>query len=248
MAARTAPEQPQPAGVRDLMRSLGITALFAVALASPHPGSAQGVVVDEGSFAVTIRGRSAGTEEFTIRRAGLGRDAAIFANGTVTLTRDGRRQVISPLLRATPPDGVVSQYQVGVVGVDALDLRLRLAQRHYVAVIQSAAGEEQREFSAHPETRVLEVDVAHHYYFLRDVREGSTTPVLEPRLRGHAQLVAGAASDDELRLGETPVSTRRVQFSSGEDRRVVWFDRVGRVLRVEIPGRGYVAERVDLVR
>jgi hypothetical protein len=31
-------------------------------------------------------------------------------------------------------------------------------------------------------------------------------------------------------------------------RRIVWFDRVGRVLRVEVPGRGYVADRVDPLR
>jgi hypothetical protein len=230
------------------MRWLGLTALLAVALAIPHPGSAQGVVVDQGSFAVSIGGRAAGTEEFTIRRAGLGGDAAIFANGTIALTREGGEQQISPLLRAVPPDGVVSQYQVVVSGVDALALRLRLAQGRYVAVIQSEVGEEQREFLAEPQTRVLEVDVAHHYYFLRDVREGSVTPVLEPRMRERAELIAEAASDDELRLGQTPVGARRVQFSSGDDRRIVWFDRVGRVLRVEIPGRGYVAERVDLLR
>jgi hypothetical protein len=228
------------------MRSLGLTTLLAVALASPHPLWAQGVVVDQGSFAVSIDGQRIGTEEFTIRRAGLGGDAAIFANATVTLTRDGRDEQVSPLLRATPPDGVVSQYQVRVTGPDALDLRLRLAQRRYVAVIQSAAGEEQREFLAQPQTRVLDVDVAHHYYFLRDISEGTVTPVLEPRLRAHAELVAGAGSDDELRLGQAVVSARRVQFSSGEDRRIVWFDRLGRVLRVEIPGRGYVADRLDV--
>lgn len=230
------------------MRSLGLTTVLAFALASPHPGSAQGVVADQGTFAISLGGSAAGTEEFTIRRAGLGGDAAIFANGTITLTRDGTEQRISPLLRAIPPDGVVSQYQVGVAGLDALELRLRLAQRHYVAVIQSAAGEEQREFLAQPGTRVLELDVAHHYYFLREAREGSVTPVLEPRLRGHTDLVAGAAREEELRLGQTTVGARRVQFSSGDDRRIIWFDRVGRVLRVEIPGRAYVAERVDLLR
>jgi hypothetical protein len=39
-----------------------------------------------------------------------------------------------------------------------------------------------------------------------------------------------------------------VDFTSGEERHAVWFDRLGRVLRVEVPARGYVAERVDLLR
>ncbi|HUF77160.1 MAG TPA: hypothetical protein VMM35_12820 [Longimicrobiales bacterium] len=235
------------------MRRLGLAgaapaAALAAVCALPGAAGAQGVVVDQGRFAVTLDGTSAGTEEFTIRRAGLGGDAAIFANGTVTLTRPGGTQQIVPLLRTLPPDGVANQYQVEVTGIDALDLRLRLAQRRYVAVIQSELGEEQREFPAQPDTRIVEVDVAHHYYFLRDVREGAVTPVLEPRMRGHLQLLASATRDDELRLGQTTVPARRIELSAGEDRRVVWFDRIGRVLRVEIPARRYVAERVDLLR
>ena len=235
------------------MRPLGlVTAVLAAALpaslAAPAEGLAQGVVVDQGRFAVTLDGESAGFEDFTIRRAGLGGDAAIFANGTITLTRAGGAQQILPLLRAIPPDGIASQYQVEVTGVEPLDLRLRLAQRRYVAVIQSQLGEEQREFPAQPDTRIVDVDVAHHYYFLREVREGTVTPVLEPRLRGHLQLRAGAPEDEELRLGQTAVQARRIELSAGEDRRIVWFDRVGRVLRVEIPSRRYVAQRVDLLR
>lgn len=230
-----------------MMRS-GLTRALALAFALPGAALAQGVVVDQGRFTVMLDGNVAGTEEFTIRRAGLGGDAAIFANGTVTLTRAGGEQRIVPLLRATPPDGIANQYQVEVMGAERLDLRLRLAQRRYVAVIQSASGEEQREFPAHPDTRLLEADVAHHYYFLRDVREGSVTPVLEPRTRGHAELRAGAATEVEVRLGQTVVTARRVVFSSGDETRTVWYDRVGRVLRVEIPVRRYVAERVDLLR
>jgi len=230
------------------MRHLGLAGALAVALAGPATVDGQGVVVDQGRFAVTLDGRAAGTEEFTIRRAGLGGDAAIFANGTVVLTRSGGSQRIEPLLRALPPDGVATQYQVEVTGVDPLDLRLRLAQRRYVAVLQSSVGEEQREFPAAPDTRVLEVDVAHHYYFMRDLRAGSRTPALEPRTRGHVVLTAGSPTEEELRLGETVAAARRVDFTDGEDIRTVWFDRVGRVLRVEIPGRGYSAERVDLLR
>lgn len=230
------------------MKPFVLAAALAVVLAAPGLAAPQGVIVDQGRFAVTLDGRSAGTEEFTIRRAGLGGDAAIFANGTVSLTRSGGTQQIAPLLRALPPEGVVSQYQVEVTGVDPMALRLRLAQRRYVAVIQSAVGEEQREFPAQADTRMLEVDVAHHYYFLRDVREGSVTPALEPRLRSHVQLRAGASTDEELRMGQTLVAARRMELSSEDDRRIVWFDRVGRVLRVEIPARGYVAERVDLLR
>jgi hypothetical protein len=206
------------------------------------------VVIDQGRFSVTVGGRAAGTEDFTIRRAGLGRDDALCANGAVTLTLPSGPQEIRPLLRAAPPNGVASEYQVQVSGVDALDLRLRRAGRRFTAVIRSASGEEQREYPADAETRVLEADVAHHYYFLRDVREGSRIPVLEPRTRSRTELVASPPVEEDLRSGQAVVSARRIDFAGGEERRSVWFDRLGRVLRVEVPARGYVAERVDLMR
>jgi hypothetical protein len=223
-------------------------ALLLAVLVAPGSGAAQGVVVDQGRFNVTLGGSGVGIEEFTIRRAGLGRDDALFANATVVITRGSRSQELRPLLRAAPPDGTATEYQIQVTGVDALELRLRRSGRRFTAVIRSERGEEQREFPADTETRVVEADVAHHYYFLRDAREGSVTPILEPRLRWRTELVAGAPSDVELRSGQNVIPARRVDFTSGEERRSVWYDRLGRVVRVEIPSRGYIAERVDPLR
>jgi hypothetical protein len=219
-----------------------------MATLAPVPVLGQGVVVDQGRFAVTLQGAGVGTEDFTIRRAGLGREDAIFANATVVLARGDVRQEIRPLLRATPPDGIAVEYQVEVLGVDELELGLRRTGRRYVATIHSEAGEEQREFAAAPDTRILESGVAHLYYFLRDALPGSVTPALEPRTRARIELTAGPPADDELHVGNTVVAARRVEFAAGDDRRLVWFDRLGRVLRVEIPATGYVAERTDVLR
>lgn len=54
-------------------------------------------------------------------------------------------------------------------------------------------------------------------------------------------------TDESLNISHTTVHARKVTFTAGEDHRVVWFDRQGRVLRVEVPAWGYVAERQDLV-
>jgi len=228
--------------------------LLLLLLAAPQGGVvAQGVVVDEGTFAVTLDGRSAGTEEFTIRRAGLNRDDAVFATGTVNLRRDGASQQIRSLLRATPADGLPKCegtepcYQVDVEGPQALSLRLGLSGRRYVARIIDSVGEEIREFPATAGTRILEADVAHLYYGLRDVAEGQSVPVIGPRDRARATLVAGAPTNEAIQLGPNLIDARRIEFAAGEDRRIVWFDRLGRVLRVAVPGRGYLAERTDLV-
>jgi len=229
------------------LRLLVLLALVAGAL-GPRVLGAQGVIVDQGQFAVSIGGANVGTEDFSIRRAGLGREDAIFANAVVALVRNGERQEIRPLLRATPPDGIAIEYQVEVVGADSIEVGLRRQGRRYVATIHSGLGEEQREFPAHEQTRILEADVAHLHYFLRDAYAGSVTPVLVPRTRVRLDLTAGTPVEEDIHVGNTVVAARRVEFTSPQDRRLVWFDRLGRVLRVEIPATGYVAERIDVLR
>lgn len=245
---RSNPRLPSPRTA-----SVGAPLAMALLLTAPGVAAAQGVVVDEGTFAVTLDGRPAGTEDFTIRRAGLNRDEAIFATATVEMRREGGTQQLRLLLRATPTDGVPKCdgaepcYQADVEGVGAMSLRLGLSGRRYVARILDAGGEEIREFPAAPGTRILEADVAHHYYLLRDVPEGARAPTIGPRDRSHVTLVAGPWTEERIQLGPNIVQARRVEFSAGEDRRIVWFDRLGRVLRVSVPAKGYAAERTDLV-
>ena len=239
------------------LRHAGLAASFVLAslAAAVHPTgtSAQGVVVDQGTFAVSVGGRQVGTEEFTIRRAGINRDDALFATATIDLRQDGGARTVRILLRATPTDGLPKCegtepcYQVDVVGPGAMSLRLGLSGRRYVARIVDSVGEEIREFPAAAGTRILEHEVAHLYYFLRDVPEGEGAPILSPADRARTTLRASAVSQEQIQLGPNVVEARRVEFSSGDDRRVVWFDRLGRVLRVSVPARSYTAERTDLV-
>jgi hypothetical protein len=216
--------------------------------ALPTLAGAQGIVVDQGEFTVRIGGRTVGTETFVVRRAGMGREDAIFANGVATLRADTAQSEIRPLLRVLPPDGVAESYQVSVTGPDALEARIARSGRRYVATIRFTAGDEDREFQARSDTRIVDLGIAHHYYFLRDVREGRGVHVIEPRTRRQVVLSVASRSDEDLALGPNSVSARRVAFTSdGGDDRTVWYDRQGRVLRVEIPSLGYVAERTDLV-
>ncbi|MHB1192496.1 MAG: hypothetical protein ACYC6F_05555 [Longimicrobiales bacterium] len=228
-------------------RPLLALALAVSALALPGRGAAQSVVVDEGTFAVSLRGAPAGTEQFAIRRAGVGDDAIVIANAVILLDRGAGPTELRPLLEVTPLDDASVNYQLKVSGSETSELSVRLAGRRYVARIRTDAGEEEREFLARPGTRIVEEGVAHQYYFLRGVRGGSTTPVIEPRTRRQVQLTASTTADEELALGATTVRARKLTLTAGADVRHIWFDAQGRVLRVEIPALGYVAERQDLV-
>lgn len=230
------------------MRLSTLTLVFLLALAAATSVTAQGVVVDQGQFQIEIDGQPAGTEDFILRRAGLGRDDAVFASAVVVVEPGDMRWEVRPLLRAIPADGTAESYQVAVTGDDAMDIRLTLQGRRYLATIRSARGDEDREFQARESTRVVEVGVAHHYYFLSDVSDGEQASVLEPRTSRQLTFSASSRSDVALSIGRRTVSARRVDFvSSGGDDRTVWFDRQGRVLRVEVPSQAWVAVRTDLV-
>ena len=75
----------------------------------------------------------------------------------------------------------------------------------------------------------------------------SIVHVIEPLSRTDRQFLVSAQQDEEIRLGRNRVLARRVVFTSADGDRIVWFDRQGRVLRVAIPGIGYLAVREDLV-
>ena len=150
-------------------------------------------------------------------------------------------------LQATLPDGAASNYQLSISGRQAAELSLALVGRRFVSLIRTQRGEEEREFAAGPGTRILEQDVAHQYYFLRNEREGSTMPAIEPRTRSRFRLVASAWTEEEIRIGVNRIQTRRVTFSADQGERHVWYDRQGRVVRVQVPARAYLAERADLV-
>ncbi|NNF14634.1 MAG: hypothetical protein HKN72_15510 [Gemmatimonadetes bacterium] len=230
-----------------MSRSIAM-AFVLVALAWSPSVSAQGVVIDQGQFEISVGGEPVGTEDFVIRRASLGLGAAFFANATIALGPDGSISRIAPLLRALPPDGHAESYQVEVTGEGAMDLRLAQSGRRYVATIRSEIGAEDREFQARPETRIIDLGVAHHHYFVRDLRSERPAHVLEPRTRAQYTLTAVERQEVEIQVGPNSIQVRRVDFTSeGGHDRTVWYDRQGRVVRVEIPALAWTAERTDLV-
>jgi hypothetical protein len=225
----------------------GTSALLAtVALLAAAPAHAQSVVVDDGTFSLTLQGRPAGTESFTIRRAGLGDDATIIAHGVVQLDLAEGRRELRPMLQAIPPEGVATGYQLKISGLESTQVNMTLAGRRYVSVLRSERGEEEREFLAREGTRVLEPWVAHHYWFLRDVREGERVWIIEPRDRRQRELRVTGVLDDAVTVAGSRVPARRVTLEVDGEARRAWFDAQGHVLRLEIPERDYAAQRQDL--
>ena len=209
--------------------------------------SAQSVVVDQGTFGLSIHGERIGSEDFIIRRAGLGNQAAFISRGVVVRTLDGASEEFTTLLRVTATEGTAAGYEFKSSRPVPVEIMLNASGPRYFSRFISGEGQEEREFRAEPGTRIVEQQVAHHLYFLGNVLKDSTVHVIEPLSRTDREFLVSTQQDEELRLGRNRVLARRVIFTSADGDRIVWFDRQGRVLRVEIPTIGYLAEREDLV-
>lgn len=209
------------------------------------PLAAQTEIVDQGTFRLSVRGTPVGTETFVIRRSGSGETAALVAQGRLVLDSgeqtQGVLQVEGPALRP-------SAYQIEVTGSERQRIRGQAAGNRFRAQIVSNAGEMMREYLASDGAIVLDDGVAHHYYFLASREDiGERVPVIIPRQSRQISAQVRQAGTERITIGGQQVSAQRLDVQpTGLPLRSVWIDAEGRVLRLQIPDEGYLAERTEL--
>lgn len=222
----------------------GLALLAAMALALP--ASAQTVKLDEGTFRVMASGREVGLETFSIRQNGSGAEAVIIAQGRVVLQEStgvtANVQLSGAGLRPVA-------YDVELRGTDARRISAAVTGSRASARTVSAAGETMKEYLVSDGAVLLDDGVAHHYFFLarRLSAGGSRIPVIIPRENRQVQATVTVAGEESVDVAGTSVRARKlVVETAGGDNRTAWVDAEGRVLRVEIPAKGYVAVRTAL--
>lgn len=224
-----------------------LAALAALALAA-FPAAAQSGANDAGTFRVTVEGRAAGTEEFTIRESGSGSSAEVTATGRVQLQLPTGRLELTPRLRATGLNADPVSYQVDIGGDSPRKIVGTIGGGRFSAKIVSSAGEQLREYVASSGALVLDEGIAHHHFFL--VRRGAgRVPVIIPRENRQVLATIASRGEESVDVGGTPARLFRwaVTLAGGEEHHV-WVDALNRVVRVEIPARQYLAVRTELPR
>jgi hypothetical protein len=213
---------------------------LAAALGLARPSAAQSVLIDAGAFRLSVAGREVGRDSFNIRRTGAGAETRILAQGWVDV--NSRR--ISSLLE-TNAGYALTRYQASVSGPDSAEFHATVNGRRLEMAVRSPAGEQAREARAREGAVVLEENVAHHYFFLGVLaHEGQRLPVIIPRVNEQADFQIGAITAGRLTVGGQALDANRVQVTADGVERIIWVDAQGRVLRVEIPSTGFLAERV----
>ena len=209
-----------------------------------HPSWAQGTrVVDEGSFTISVNGRTVGRENFRISAATRGDATEYVARGDVTY---GDRKV-SPELR-TGADGTVSEYTVTTrSGATSESWGGVMAGGRLNAKISSARGTAAREYIVPAGTIALDDEVIHHHWFLAHRSRDGSMPVVVPRRSDvKSTVTVSTVGEETLQIGNHDLQAVHLRASvGGGEVHDIWVDKSGRLLKVALPARNLVAVRDD---
>jgi len=206
----------------------------------------QAVSLDEGVFRIELGGREAGRETFSIRQSGTGGDAVIIAQGRIVLDGERGREEVATSLEVSAEGLRPRAYQATVRDTEPLRIAARIAGGRVSARVMSPAGEMMREYLASEGAVLMDEGVAHHAYFLaRRIESGAARiPILVPRRSRQVSAVVRVSGPEPVEVAGERLEARRIEVESAGGELVrVWADPQGRVLRVEVPARGYVASR-----
>ena len=213
--------------------------------------TAQTVTVDEGSFRLLVRGQEAGTETFSIRQNGSGESAVVIAVGRVALDTARGGQELNSQLQVAGSALRPAAYEVNMQGASSERIAGRVVGGRFSARITSTAGESMREYLASDGAVVADEGVAHHHYFIaqRVGDAGGRIPLIIPRQSRQVVAQVSARGTESVKLGSgTAQGKHFVVTIAGAPERHFWVDDRGRVLRLEIPDRQFVAERLTAPR
>ncbi len=219
--------------------------ILAAALLTPHsPALAQGGrIVDEGSFTISVNGRTTGRENFRITSISRGDVAEYLARADVTY---GDRRV-TPELRASA-EGTVVEYTVTTrSGSLSESWKGALNQGRLNAQIASGRGTSAREYIVPAGTILLDDEIIHHHWFLVLRAKSGGMPVVVPRrsdVQASVNMVTVGEESLQISNHDVPATHLRATVAGGEVHDI-WVDKSGRLLKVALPARGLIAVRDD---
>jgi hypothetical protein len=219
--------------------------ILAIGLSVPNAAAiSQGSrIVDEGSFTISVSGRTAGRENFRISATSRGEVTEYVATATVTY---GDRR-IAPDLR-TGAEGTVVDYQVTTrSGASNESWKGAVTRGRLNATIASGRGTSAREYIVPAGTLVLDDEIIHQHWFLVLRSRSGSMPVVVPRRTDVQSTVSMTTVGEEtLQVGNHDLQATHVRATvGGGEVHDIWVDKSGRLLKVAVPSRNLVAVRDD---
>jgi hypothetical protein len=220
--------------VRSIAAATCLTALVVAAgasrWASDAGATAQGIVVDDGAFRISRPGGAAPEiESFRIQRGDNGQLVA------TSELRAGAHRIRSRLIADTLGSPISYQLSVFDNGTKTSEVRADAGSGRLTTAVSNQRGDEsQRDYPMGREHSViLDDDLVHQMYFLRLASRTGLVRVISPHAARAATFVIAAHGLEPIDVGGQSVTATHFSLTNGGDRRDVWLDAEGRVLRVE---------------
>jgi hypothetical protein len=206
--------------------------------------AAQGAIVDDGAFRISRGGGPATeVEAFRITRGDNGQFVA-----TSQLSA-GKHHAVSRLV--TDSVGTPIQYRLTISenGVQVSEVRAAAGSGRLSTAVSNQRGDEsQRDYPmGHERTVLLDDDFVHQLYFVGLSSRSGAVRVISPHAAKAATFVIAAHGLEPVDVGGQSVTATHLSLTNGGDRRDVWVDADGRVLRAETSA-GFKAIRDELPR
>ena len=223
-----------------------VPALAMLSLAIPCAVFAQDPnLVDQGRFDISMGQRVTGTETFAIRRQGEG----YMAVGRMQLEREDTWLRSAEFGLRTDGAFAPVRFESRALGRPMRSLVLTRTGTRLRITTSNDEGERMTELLAKPNQVLLGAGIAQHYYFVvrRIEASGGAATGLVAILPGGGReepVTVDSVGDVEVNVGGMPRAARRYGLDAGGTKHRVWAAPAdGRILKVEIPDRGWTSVR-----
>jgi hypothetical protein len=226
-----------------------VLALLAVSATYPAI-KAEPEVVDGGTFTLYLRGARIGEERFFIRKEEAGGGAPIYRAGAELLLKldVGTTMRIGVALETLGSTCQPRRYEAEINGTEAKSIVGTMVRDRIRLDIRSPSGDEMTEFLLRGKAAILDKHIAHHHFFAWKQLDGNPSTeatVLIPREKAKLAATIEDVGLELVELAGAEFELRHITITAeGRPARHVWLDGE-RVMKVEVPEEGFIAERSD---
>lgn len=220
-----------------------LTALMAAMLSRGEPLSTQAVVLDAGTFSLSVAGQRVGREDFSIRRTPAGALATFVAQANVV--KGGLRYSV---VLATDSSGVPQSFRLQALsaGDEVESVTGEWRRGLWSGRSESASGESAREFRLPERTVAIADEVVHHAWFALQGGPDREIQLLLPRRLEVRSAWIERSGAESVAIGLRDFVAQHWVIRSGRGGEALleaWTDTSGRLLRVRVPSESLEALR-----
>jgi hypothetical protein len=223
-----------------------LLALTGVTLAAGPPSPVTDVV-DSGTFTLYLRGERVGEERFVIREDRGGDAGPIYrSRAQVNLKLENRTVRINVGFEGIGANSRLRRYEAEINGGETTTIVAETRADRIRLSVRSRGGDEMKEFLVRGPTTVLDLNIAHHYFFALKLLEASGSGrayVLTPRQRTNEQVTLQDRGSEVTQFAGQRMELRHVTLTTESGSVHHIWARDDKVMKVEVPDLQFRAER-----